>query len=147
MAPDEFDLELQKCASVVESMLRERACKTYLTTAYLVYPDRLDLKGLVSETGEAYSFEAIYEFGKALAAHGTEVPPFLFVAAEAETGEGDPCVFVSGATPDGRRSSMHIELQRSRWRRILRPTRMVWHGVAPELTSAGELMRGLLTAT
>jgi len=147
MAQGEFEHELEKCASVVESMLQEHAYKTYLTMAYLVYPDRLDLKGLVSETGEAYSFEAIYEFGKALAAHGTEVPPFLFVAAEAETGEGDPCVFVSGATPDGRRNSMHIVLQRSRWRRILRPTGMVWHDEAPELTSAGELMRGLLTGT
>jgi hypothetical protein len=145
MPGEDFDQALLRCASIIDGVLREVAWKSWVTSAYFLYPDRLEIKGLVSEGGaDVCSFEAIYEFGKALAVQGTAIPPALFVAAEAVTEkDGAPCIFISGCTPDGRRNSMQILLERSRWRKILRPGAKILHPHAPEVTSAVELMRGL----
>jgi hypothetical protein len=144
---EEFDRQIDGIASGVEKSLRENSWKGYTTIAQLAYPDRIEVKGLVSEDGKVESFEILYEFGKALAVQGVAAPPAVFVTAESVTAEGKPCLFISGCTADGRRNGARIHLMQTRWRKILRPTETVRYPCRTSKfegeTSAGEVMRGL----
>jgi hypothetical protein len=145
---EDFDRHVDRVAAGLEQLLRENSWKGISTIAQLVYPDKIDVKGIVSEDGGPETFEVLYEFGKALIAKGTPVPPALFVTAESVTADGKPCAFISGCTSDGRRNGVRIHLEQTRWRKILRPTETVrYHCLSSRLegkTSAGEVMRGLL---
>ena len=145
---EEFDRQIDGIAAGVEASLRENSVKGYATIAQLVYPDRIDIQGLVSEDGKPESFEVLYEFGKALAAQGVSAPSAVYVTAESVTKDGKPCLFISGCTADGRRNGIRIHLIQTRWRKLLRPAEMVRYPCRTSLfegeTSAGEVMRGLL---
>ena len=49
---EEFDRHLDGIAAGVEKSLREKSWKGYATIAQLVYPDRIDIRGIVSEGNE-----------------------------------------------------------------------------------------------
>ena len=148
MTDEEFDRQIEGIAAGVQKALRENSWKGYATIAQLVYPDRVEIKGLVSEDGQVETFEVLYEFGKALAAEGLAAPPAVFVTAESVTNEAKPCLFISGCTADGRRNGIRIHLMQTRWRRILRPTDIVRYPCRTSRfegeSSAGAVMRGLL---
>src|SRR5256885_15253406 len=95
---EEFDRQLDGVAAGVQAALRKNSWKSYATVAQLHYPDRISIQGLVSMEGKAETFEVLYEFGKALAAKGYSAPPAVYVTAESETGDGKPCLFISGCT-------------------------------------------------
>ena len=145
---EEFDRHLDGVAAGVENALRVNSWKSYATISQLIYPDRVDIQGLVSMDGTPETFGVLYEFGKALAAQGVAVPSAVLVTAESVTNEGKPCLFISGCTADRRRNGMRIHLMQTRWRKILRPADMVRYPSRTSKfegeTSAGEVMRGLL---
>lgn len=136
MTDDEFDRALDEFAAAVVTVLRDKSYKIFPSIAQLVFPDRAEIKSLVSREGDVDAAE----FGRAI---GGPLPDAVFVAMD----DADQ-VRISGGTADGRRNAAEIRLERTRWRKILRPMQVVRH-YCREATSAGggspaeDLLQGL----
>lgn len=136
MTDDEFDRALDEFAAALITTLRDKDYQDLPTTARLVYPDRVIVKSLV-EDGD------FFEFGRALALQGNPPPGAVLVAQSNE----DLRVHISGCTRDRRRNAIRLTLERTRWRKILRPMqierRYYRDGVQVDGPNpAGEVLRG-----
>lgn len=133
MTDDEFDRALDEFAAAVITTLRDKDYKVFPTTAQLVYPDRFVVKSLADD-GD------LVEFGRVLALQGNPIPAAAFVAESGDSLQ----VRISGSS-DGRRNAMRISLERTRWRKFLRPMqieRLYCRDRALESASADDLLRG-----
>jgi hypothetical protein len=107
----QFNRSVDNIGQIITQGLRETEAEDFFTWAYLIYSDKFSVNVLAVSLGKSATeaYEILVAFGTQLASDHPP-PVAAFVATHAIRNDRSEYIWISGATPDGRRNNAELSV-------------------------------------